>query len=694
MQEPGQSAKRLELPYIEGVNSLVSFNVAKKTEFFHAENARSVQVGSIEKRAGQTVWGTLGGGGPFVTTHNSGLLFFQKPISGTNQGLYRMSNNGTPGLENLYYLNNTNVWTTLSGKGSSILAGQIENVAAEKNMFIVNYNDYNRYISSDGTTVFDSNDAAGHLYNSPKAHLITWYKNKLYVANYKKEMGTGLSGVVLVAGSGYTTAGATATTGGFAGSSGLTVSFVAAAGAVTSVTVVAPGTGYRENDIITITGGGGNATFTLQTNQTTYPTTVLQSSFPLGLVSLLSADNPALGGSSLATPSGTTTLAVTDVKYIYTTSGANSYEIYRGNDLVATITVTAISALSLTVNYTFAGAFTSFMSVDEIWIAGTFTGTKIIRWANNGTATGIDVKQYDTFKLSGGDDDPITMMANIGNDLLIANKNDISSWNGYILQNFDLGMGCVSQQGYVKMLGSLYFIHYSGIYASTGSVPKYISAKVNRYIKGATKAGLEASVAGKKDRSVFFTIGNVTLYYPDGSVEKVLQNVCLEFNSLQENWYCHTNVKTSDFVTFVETNDVDRLILADTSGNFATKEFLSGNTDDGSEIFMRIDFNKQNLNPEWDKYSNPISVMLESERGTSIKTFVSVNEGNPEFYELDGTNEKGISILKIHNKDSDRGDPPVARTLMVSLRDSSLQTCKLNRMAVIFLPTAEEAVIQ
>ncbi len=463
---------------------------------------------------------------------------------------------------------------------------------------------------------------------------------------------------------------------------------------MTSVTVAAPGTGYRENDVITITGGGGNATFTLQTNQTVYPTTVLQSSFPLGLISLFSQAYPALGDPALVTPSATINIAVTDVKYIYSTSGANSYEVYRGNDLIATLVVNSVSALSLNVTYTFVGSFNTFESVDEIWVAGTFIGPKVFRWANNGTATGIDVKQYDTFKLSGGDDDPITMQANIGNDLLIANKNDISSWNGYILQNFDLGMGCVSPTGWVKMLGSLYFIHYTGIYASTGSVPKYISAKVNRYMQGATKAGLEASVAGKKDRSVFFTIGDVTLYNPDGSLEKVMNDVCLEFNSLQENWYVHTNVKTTDFVTFVESTNPDRLMLASTAGNNAVKEFLSGVTDDGAEIFMRLDVNKQTLNPQWEMYSNPVSIMIESERGTSMRTFVSLNEGNPEFYELDGIHEKGISILKINNKDTERGIPPVCRTLMLSFRDSSPQICKINRAAIVFMPTSQEAIIE
>jgi hypothetical protein len=78
LTESGTSGKRLEIPYWEGINSLVSFSVSKKTELFHSENARSISVGSIEKRKGQTTLGTQAGGAPFITTNNSGLLFFRQ----------------------------------------------------------------------------------------------------------------------------------------------------------------------------------------------------------------------------------------------------------------------------------------------------------------------------------------------------------------------------------------------------------------------------------------------------------------------------------------------------------------------------------------------------------------------------------------------------------------------------------------
>jgi len=333
------------------------------------------------------------------------------------------------------------------------------------------------------------------------------------------------------------------------------------------------------------------------------------------------------------------------------------------------------------------------LASDEIWIAGTYAGAKIIRWPTNPTAFGKDVKQYDTFKLAGGDNDPITMLTNIGNVLMVSNKNAMSTWNDYTLENFDLNIGCTSRVGYVKLLGSLYFMHYTGVYATSGSTPQLISNKVERYINGATKAGKEACAAGKKGRSVFFTLGDVTLYRPDGSVEKTLSDVCLEYSITQENWFVHTGVKASQFETFIESTDSDRLEFTDKAGTFAVKEFLSGETDDGTEIFLRVDLPRLTLNPHWDKLNTPISILLDTERGNSIKTFVAIDEGTQEYYELEGKIDKGLSIIKIHNKDASRGQPPPTRLISVSLRDSSKQLCKINRLAVVFTPSVMEAKI-
>ena len=68
---------------------------------------------------------------------------------------------------------------------------------------------------------------------------------------------------ITTGGTGYTTATDTATTTTGDGS-GLKVSYTAAAGAVTVISAItATGTGYTVGDVVTITGGGTNATLTI-----------------------------------------------------------------------------------------------------------------------------------------------------------------------------------------------------------------------------------------------------------------------------------------------------------------------------------------------------------------------------------------------------------------------------------------------
>lgn len=78
-----------------------------------------------------------------------------------------------------------------------------------------------------------------------------------------KESGVPVGVDNIVGGSGYSNAFSVATTGG--SGTGLKVNITTSAGAVTGVTIVAgnPGSGYKDDEVITITGGGGNATFTI-----------------------------------------------------------------------------------------------------------------------------------------------------------------------------------------------------------------------------------------------------------------------------------------------------------------------------------------------------------------------------------------------------------------------------------------------
>lgn len=381
-------------------------------------------------------------------------------------------------------------------------------------------------------------------------------------------------------------------------------------------------------------------------------------------------------------------IPVTDTTYFYADEYANEYEVYRINKKVADVTIMDVDDLNIYADnggITWSDEYTEhqFLSQDQIFPKGGVTGPKKYRWPNSPVLSGENVKQYGTFKLSGGDETDITMLENIGNVMLIANRSVLASWNGATLNNFDLGIGCPSRRGYVKAYGALYFLHYTGVYATSGAVPTITSSPVQPYIDGATKEGIENAVAGKKGRSVFFCIGDVTLYWPDGSIRRELSDVCLEYNILQQTWYVHTNVKATAFETALLGASADVLTLTD-GDTKDVKKFLDGTTDDGAEIVFRVDTHPFPLSANIEDISNPQLVIVESERGASMQCFISLND--QDYFQIEGKIDKGISRLPIQGRDQDRGAPPIARYMSVSFRDSSKQICKLGKVSVTFLP--------
>lgn len=117
----------------------------------------------------------------------------------------------------------------------------------------------------------------------------------------------------------------------------------------------------------------------------------------------------------------------------------------------------------------------------------------------------------------------------------------------------------------------------------------------------------------------------------------------------------------------------------------SVKEFLTGNTDEGREIFFRADSQPIQLMGEFELYGNPISIVTKTERGSSMKTFIGLDMN--DFYELKGTVTKGVSVLRVNADSDDKVSPPIARRVRISWRDSSLQLCRLLQGAIVFLPT-------
>lgn len=120
-------------------------------------------------------------------------------------------------------------------------------------------------------------------------------------------------------------------------------------------------------------------------------------------------------------------------------------------------------------------------------------------------------------------------------------------------------------------------------------------------------------------------------------------------------------------------------------GNLPVNEFLTGNTDNGKEIMFRADTQQIVLMTEFETFANPLAIVTKLQRGSMVKCFVAL--GDDDFYELEGTVKKGVSIVKVHSKSKEIETPPIAREIRVSWRDSSKQLCRLTQGEIVFLPT-------
>lgn len=578
---------RINLNHWKGINTLVSDNVADVSEFEMAENARSEKLGTIEKRKGYRRLGD-----DVTSTANYGLFFFDDANS-LSTGFYRIST--ISASTSVYYLNTSSAWTIFpNGNGVNVNPSIHSFVEAEGCLFMVNGTTVNRYIDTTGIAIITSSTSTGHLYNSPIAFKINYYKDRLYVGDY-------------------------------------------------------------------LINGFGT---------TRYKNSVMMSSTPLGIVALVDGDHNA----------SVTSLKVTDVKYIFST---DSLDLYRGGTKIGDITVTAKNADTNTLTISAFG--TNIKSSDELWVDGTYTGARVFRWASI-AESGTDVKQYDTFKLSGGDNSPLTILTNVGDVMMIANKYNMAIWNDYSLQNLDIGIGCVSSQGWVKAMGTLYFLGYNGIYSTTGGAPKLISTKIQRLFDGATKAGLEAGAMGKKGLSIFCSLGDVTLYNSDGSTDRTLSDVVVEYNLQTEYWFVHTGIDAKFFSNYSTSTDIERLEYAGSDGHVF--ELLYGSSDNNSvEIPFRADSFPITLNKEFENLSYPKQIIIEIKAGSAIQCFVSLDEG--DWFEIQGEARKGCSIMYVTAQDGSKG-PVRARKIAVSIRDYSKTFCKIGRVGIVYSETSEE----
>ena len=662
-----EGMKRIEIPYFNGVNCLVADNLSKKEELNFAQNCRSVMIGSIEKRAGYSRLGSV-----LTVTANYGLFFFENDVAAV-KGIYRIST--VSAITKIYYLNASAVWVALTGTYTAV---NFSNTIAEECAFLVNGSDNNMYIKgTDGTTIVDSTTVAGHLYNSPKAKKINYYKEKLYLADYTDDGGTRYRNGVMMS---SPTLGIISLIDGDHGQDECEI----------DDWIKVTDTKYlRSTDTIDIYRGGikiaevgikdkNEDSFQIKT--ITFEETSSSAS-PSASMSPSSSISASISPSSSVSPS----LSVSP-------SASGSSSISPSSSISASTSPSSSLSPSASVSPSPPeGIYYSFNSADEVWVHGSYEGTRYFRWADS-PKSGIDVARYDTFKVSGGQNDRIKMMTNIGDVMIISNNFNMAIWNGSSLKNLDNGIGCVSDRGFVKAFDTLFFLGYKGIYQTNNGMPALISSKVQPYIDGASRTNLEKGAIGVKGTSIFCSIGDVDLFNADGSDDQTLNDVVLEKNLKTQNWYIHTGITATQFATYVESSNVDRLIYSSTDTNYPLFEFLTGTLDDeggdNKEIYFRADTGNITLSKEFEKFCYPQKIILEIERGANMTCFISLD--NDPFYELSGSIIKGCSVINITGKDENVSSPPRCRKINISIRDYSKQICKISKIAIIYKLTAEE----
>lgn len=740
--------KRVEIPYFEGINTSVAHNISKKQELDVVANARSNMIGNIEKRQGYARVGnslTFTGnyGMFFFESSASGSRYFYRvskssaitsiyylnvsdkwiPLTAGGTALSSSMFSFVSAEDCMFMVNGTDNNRYLTGDGTTIVdststTGHLYNCPVANKisyykdaLYVADYTvSSTRYKNS----ILRSSNPLGRI-----SIIDGDYNVEVLIDNWNdtnQDTVNSLSGAYTAIGQGFT---------GTANALSACKFFMKKTGTITGnayaklyahsgtygTTGVPTGTALATSDsfdVSTLTtafrsvslkfSGANKYVMTASTKYFIVLEYTLSGTGSLDLgsdsASGYTGNMAEYNGSWVAnsgvdlcfyvygmSPNGAVKINVTDTKYI---RQIDELDVYRGGSLITTLTVTGKGEDYIEV----AETDTVIYSADELWVHDTYTGTRMFRWPDN-PCSGIGTKQVDTFKLSGGNNDRIKMLVPIGNVLMAANNNNICvwdnyKWDSYKTENMDVGIGCVSDQGYVKALGTLWFIHYTGIYASTGAYPKLMSAKVEKYIQGATKSGLEACAAGRKGLSIFFSIGDVTLYKPDGSVSQVVNDVVLEYNMRHENWFVHTGIDAKYFRTYNWGNDTDLLGFSGTSGD--VYQFLVGNNDNNKEIPWELTTSPITLSTNFETICYPKEVIIEMERGSGIKCFVSL-DGAP-FYEIKGEAIKGCTVLKVTPQS---GEEKYARcrNIAISIREFSKSLCKLSRVAVTYTETPE-----
>jgi hypothetical protein len=565
-------------------------------------------------------------------------------------------------------------------------------VVAENCLFAVNGSNLNHLFRKDAAYYYNSDNRYWHLFQSPKARKIAYYKNRLYLADYysgnqrqknKAVYSSAPVGIVSL----------------IEDDQEITPQYIGANS--TSFDISSPratikryawnGTGtnpqltkyLKQGMVLNIQGSAFSAN-----NKGSFElVTVAENYFEIDNSAGVNETGKIIGVGYIEITY--VELAITETRHIY----AGDYlQVKSGGSSVGWVQVSSTNAKKEGRLRIERPVF-AISSGSELWVQmqdddGDFNNNLLFRWPDN-TAMGTDVKEYDTFAITSLQSEEIKIFEPVGDVLVIGSNNHLATWNDYSLQELNYDIGCISDLGYVKKFGSLFFVHYTGIYSFDGSsAPQLISAKIQPFIDGASKSSLETSRMSAKGYSIFTYLGDVTLYKNDGSIDRTLTSVTAEYNILQQNWYIHSGLEVIKFVNYQATTDATKLVFVGTNSGRSVYELFSGTSDFGStEIPWNMTTSNLTLGSFFENLIYLREIIVEVLAGSGIKAYIALD--GEEFYPIKSDLVKGINILKVTKKADDMSEPS-CNTIKLSLREISKGAVKIGRIAIIYDESLEK----
>lgn len=145
-------------------------------------------------------------------------------------------------------------------------------------------------------------------------------------------------------------------------------------------------------------------------------------------------------------------------------------------------------------------------------------------------------------------------------------------------------VGTRSQDSIIEGKRGLYFHHDTGFYRYSGGYPEEISRPISDIVKAITFANYSTIAAWKDDDNIYWSVGNVTLAEPKGSV--TYTSAVIRYTEASEVWTIYSYPTKINLGAPFITGSSRSIMVGLNTGVMA--EFNKGNTDLGESIKYRM----------------------------------------------------------------------------------------------------------